>query len=116
MATSSLVSVIIPCYNHGHYLPKAIESVLEQSYTPVEIIVVDDGSTDDTAVIAQSYPQVTYMYQSNSGLSASRNTGIRHSQGDYLVFLDADDWLYPEALAINLQYLKQNEQLAFVSG
>jgi glycosyltransferase involved in cell wall biosynthesis len=97
-------------------LPKAIESVLQQSHPQVEIVVVDDGSNDDTRTIAQGYPQVTYICQSNSGLSASRNTGIRHSTGAYLVFLDADDWLYPKALEINLKYLQQNEKLAFVSG
>jgi glycosyltransferase involved in cell wall biosynthesis len=114
--TPSLVSVVIPCYNHSHYLPTAIESVLQQSHKEVEIVVVDDGSTDQTREVAQRYQQVKYVYQQNSGLSASRNTGIKHSSGQYLVFLDADDWLYPTALETNLRYLQQNPQLAFVSG
>jgi glycosyltransferase involved in cell wall biosynthesis len=113
---SSLISVIIPCYNHSHYLGTAIESVLAQSHGAVEIVVVDDGSQDATRQVAQSYPKVKYVYQQNQGLSAARNTGIRHSTGQYLVFLDADDWLYPNALQINLGYLLQNPQAAFVSG
>jgi glycosyltransferase involved in cell wall biosynthesis len=112
----SLISVIIPCYNHSHYLPTAIESVLQQSYSAVEIIVVDDGSKDDTAKVCQAYTQVNYVFQNNQGLSAARNTGIKHSKGKYLVFLDADDWLYPNALKSNLHYLEQNPQNAFVSG
>src|SRR5688572_25050384 len=99
---SSLVSVIIPCYNHGHYLPVAIESVLQQTHSIVEIIVVDDGSTDNTKQVAQRYAQVKYIWQKNQGLSASRNTGIKNCSGDRIIFLDADDWLYPDAIETNL--------------
>src|SRR5688500_14994406 len=113
---SSLVSVIIPCYNHGHYLQVAIESILQQTYPVFEIIVVDDGSTDNTKIVAQNYPQVKYIWQKNQGLSASRNTGIKNCSGDWVIFLDADDWLYPDAIETNLHYLRQNEQAAFVSG
>jgi glycosyltransferase involved in cell wall biosynthesis len=111
-----LISIIIPCYNHGQYLPEAFASVWEQQYPAVEIIVVDDGSTDSTREIAQRYPSVIYIYQQNQGLSAARNTGIAASTGQYLVFLDADDWLLPGALETNAQYLLQNPTLAFVSG
>lgn len=110
-----LVSVIIPCYNHAHYLPKAVESVVQQRYPKKEIIVVDDGSSDDTASVCQQLP-VTYVYQANAGLSAARNKGIQFSKGELLLFLDADDWLYPEALAINSRILLDNPTLAFVSG
>ena len=113
---NELVSVIIPCYNHAHYLPVAIESVLNQSHSAIEIIVVDDGSTDNTKQVALNYPQVKYIWQQNQGLPASRNTGIRNCTGDYIVFLDADDWLYTDAIKTNLRYLRQNDQLAFVSG
>ena len=116
MNHTPLVSVIIPCYNHGRHLQQAIDSVLQQSYTSTEIIVVDDGSMDNTKEVAQRNPSVRYSYQHNQGLSAARNTGIRHSTGDFLVFLDADDYLYPDALAINLEYLRRQELLAFVSG
>lgn len=112
----ALVSVIIPCYNHGRYLSKAIESILKQTYPNFEIIVVDDGSTDNTKEIAQSYREVKYVFQFNQGLSAARNTGIDQSNGKYLVFLDADDWLLTDALMINLNFLQASPQLAFVSG
>jgi len=113
---SERVSVIIPCYNHAHYLPVAIESVLNQSHSNVEIIVVDDGSTDNTKQVAQSYPEVKYIWQQNHGLPASRNTGIKNCTGAFVVFLDADDWLYTDAIKINLHHLRQNDPLAFVSG
>ncbi|MEX8546204.1 MAG: glycosyltransferase family 2 protein [Mucilaginibacter sp.] len=111
-----LVSVIIPCYNQGIYLEKAIESILSQSYRNFEIIVVDDGSTDQTKEVAQKYPLVKYVYQSNQGVSAARNIGIKNSTGELVVFLDADDWLLPDALFININYLIQNPEAAFVSG
>lgn len=96
-------------------MSQAIESVLSQNMDDVEIIIVDDGSTDNTKAVALQYP-VRYVYQQNQGLSAARNTGINNSSGKYLVFLDADDWLLPDALSINLQYLKENKACAFVSG
>jgi glycosyltransferase involved in cell wall biosynthesis/SAM-dependent methyltransferase len=113
---SPLVSVIITCYNYGHFLAEAIESVRQQTYPAREIVVVDDGSTDNTQAVATAYPEVVYLYQHNQGLSAARNTGIRQSKGQYLVFLDADDWLFPDALALNVSYLQQHPQAAFVSG
>ncbi|MEQ7798367.1 glycosyltransferase [Pedobacter sp. ASV1-7] len=116
LKNEALVSIIIPCYNHGRYLSKAIESVLAQTYPHFEIVVVDDGSKDNTKEIAQSYKDVKYVYQNNQGLSAARNTGINESSGQYLIFLDADDWLLKDALMINLNYIQMNPQLAFVSG
>jgi glycosyltransferase involved in cell wall biosynthesis len=111
-----LISVIIPCYNHGSYLAEALASIEQQKYPTIEVVVVDDGSTDDTLNVAQGHPWVQYIYQTNQGLSAARNTGVAHSTGQYLVFLDADDWLLPEALSTNALYLQQNAALAFVSG
>jgi len=113
---ASLVSVIIPCYNHGGFLPKSLASIQQQAYPAIEIIVVDDGSTDNTREVAQRYPQVRYIYQTNQGLSAARNTGIAHSKGEFLIFLDADDWLFPGAIETNLAYLRRNEKAAYVSG
>ncbi|XWW45785.1 glycosyltransferase [Fibrella sp. USSR17] len=114
--TDPLVSVIIPCYNHGQYLQQAIDSINVQTYQHIELIVVDDGSVDSTKSVAAANQQVRYIFQLNQGLSAARNTGIRHSSGDFLLFLDADDLLYPDAIAINVQLLLQHPDVAFVSG
>src|ERR687890_856397 len=95
---AGLVSVVIPCYNQAHFLGEAIESVLAQSYPRFEIIVVDDGSTDDTSKVAARHPGGRYVYQNNQGVSAARNSGLARSEGEYVVFLDADDRLLPEAL------------------
>jgi glycosyltransferase involved in cell wall biosynthesis len=111
-----LVSVIIPCYNHGRYLTDALKSIWSQDYEAIEIIVVDDGSTDNTQEVTKDIEGVKYIYQKNQGLSAARNTGIKNSRGDFLIFLDADDWLLPGSIAYNLGYLLQNNTLAFVSG
>ena len=111
-----LVSVVIPCYNQAEYLGEAIRSVLSQSYTPVEIIVVNDGSTDDTALVASSFSEVTLINQENRGLSAARNSGIRGSHGSMLVFLDADDRLLPEALSAGVACLAEHPDCAFAYG
>lgn len=97
------VSVVIPCYNHGLYLGEAIESVLKQSRPADEIIVVDDGSTDDSGEVAGKYKAVKYVIQENQGLAAARNAGARASDGDFLVFLDADDHLTQTAIESGLQ-------------
>ena len=77
-----LVSVVIPCYNHAHYLDEAIRSVLAQTHARLEVIVVDDGSNDNTSEVVARYPGVEYVYQENAGLAAARNTGIRRSTGE----------------------------------
>ncbi len=112
------VSAIIPAYNQGHYLGKAIQSVLGQTFTDFEIIVVDDGSTDDTRQVAAGFsdPRVRYVYQQNAGLSAARNTGIRHAEGAFLTFLDSDDLFLPEKLAILLAKFDAEPELGFVAG
>ncbi|MBD3883999.1 glycosyltransferase [Phormidium tenue FACHB-886] len=116
-ATSPVkVSVIIPCYNSDRFLAEAIDSVLRQTYPAAEIIVVDDGSTDQTREIAARYPAVKYLYQHNQGVSAARNVGLNVSQGDYLVFLDHDDRLLPDALAIGVQGLNEHLECGFAVG
>jgi glycosyltransferase involved in cell wall biosynthesis len=114
-ATPPLVSVVIPCYNSKRYLAEAIESALLQSYSRIEIIVVDDGSTDDTARIARSYP-VHYIYQANRGISGARNTGILHCQGEYVLFLDHDDRLLPRAVEIGVRLLEEHPECALAVG
>ena len=93
-------SVIIPAYNAEQYIATAIESCLSQTYSPHEIIVVDDGSTDNTAKIAESFPSPVRVIRQerNMGLPTARNCGVQASTGDWLAFLDADDWFLPEKL------------------
>jgi glycosyltransferase involved in cell wall biosynthesis len=111
-----LVSVIIPCYNQGHFLAKSIQSLKEQTYPNIEIIVINDGSTDNTQEISGSFPGIKYVFQENQGLPNARNRGIMESQGKYLAFVDADDWLYPDAIEKNVTILEANPETAFVSG
>jgi cellulose synthase/poly-beta-1,6-N-acetylglucosamine synthase-like glycosyltransferase len=112
----NLVSVIIPCYNHAHFLEQAIESVRAQSYSDFEIIVVDDGSTDNTTEVVRRHSRVRYVYQENAGLSSARNTGLWHSHGEFLVFLDADDRLLRNALETGVSCMRKHPECAFVSG
>lgn len=116
MSKLPLISVVIPCYNHARYLPEAVASVKIQSYQNFEIIIVDDGSTDDTKAVCETLAGTKYIFQRNQGLSAARNTGIDNAQGDYFVFLDADDYLFPDALRLNVHFLQGDPRLAFVSG
>ena len=105
-----LVSVIVPCYNYGHYLPDALNSVLAQTYPDWECIVVDDGSKDNTAGVAGRYVDADgrfrYVYQENKGLSAARNAGIAGSRGEFLQFLDADDLIQRRKLEGQARYLQ----------
>jgi len=93
MKESPLISVIIPVYNYDRYLAEAIESVLSQTYHHLEAIVVDDGSTDQSAEIARSFAArgIRYCYQVHAGIGPARNKGVELAQGDFLAFLDADD-------------------------
>lgn len=106
----SLVSVIIPTYNRGYSIVRCVESVLQQTHQPVEVLIVDDGSKDDTSeVIATRYKgdtRVRYIRQENQGVSAARNTGLRNAQGDFIAFLDSDDSWKPWKLEIQLACLQ----------
>lgn len=99
-------SIIIPNYNQGQFLPEAIESALNQTYDDFEVIVVNDGSTDNSLEIARKYP-VKIIDQTNKGLASARNTGIMNSKGDYLLFLDADDILLENCLEVIARTIKE---------
>jgi hypothetical protein len=113
---STLVSVVIPCYNQAHYLPEAIESALAQTHRQIEVVVIDDGSADNTSRVAGRYPAVRCISQSNAGLAAARNEGIRQSMGDFIVFLDSDDRLLPDAVEVALSEFRARPDAAFVFG
>lgn len=109
------VSVIIPTYNSVHYLPKAIDSVLNQSFRDFELIVVDDGSTDITREIVKKYEGIArYFYQENQGVSVARNNGIEKSLGRYIAFLDDDDYWHKDKLIKQVNFLKKNSDIAMV--
>lgn len=111
-----LVSVVIPSYNYARFVGEAIESVLDQAYRHFEVIVIDDGSTDNTGEVVARYPRVRYLRQKNQGRSVARNNGLRASRGPYVVFLDADDRLLRTALEIGVRNLEARPECAFVSG
>ena len=112
------VSVIIPCYNYGDYVHDAINSILAQNYDNWELIVVNDGSTDNTEEVAMQYVQadsrIRYHYQPNKGLSAARNTGLALTKGEYIQLLDADDCLAPEKLRLQVELLDKNPDIDLV--
>jgi glycosyltransferase involved in cell wall biosynthesis len=112
----TLVSVVIPCYNHAHYLEAAIATVQNQTYKKIEIVVVDDGSTDGTELACLKYKELRYVRVERVGPSAARNIGVQCSKGDFIVFLDADDLLYPNAIELNLFYFSLYKKAAFISG
>jgi glycosyltransferase involved in cell wall biosynthesis len=107
--TPLLISCIIPVFNGERYLREAIDSVLAQTYRTLDVIVVDDGSTDGSAQIAESFgASVRVIAQSNQGHAAARNTGVQHARGQLLAFLDADDLWHPEKLERQMRLLEQH--------
>jgi glycosyltransferase involved in cell wall biosynthesis len=114
----SLISIIIPCYNYGKFLPDTLDSVLRQTYVQWECIIVNDGSSDNTEAVAREYQnrdkRIKYIYQHNKGLSAARNTGIKESNGSYLQFLDADDLIEAGKLKAQLQAFAENPEYDIV--
>jgi len=105
---SPLISVVIANYNYGRYLAETIESVLAQTYPHVEVIFIDDGSTDDSLEIAQRYP-ITVLAQQNQGVSTARNNAAQYARGEYILFLDSDDLLYPDSLEVLQTRLEAEE-------
>jgi len=108
-----LISVIIPTYNHGQFVTQAVDSVLQQTLHPLEVIVVDDGSTDETREKLRCYGErIRYIYQTNQHLSAARNTGIKLARGEWVAFLDSDDMWHPQKLERQLLAIRKLPQPA----
>lgn len=112
------IAVIIPAYNQSRYLGYAIQSVLEQTFSDWEAVIVDDGSSDETRSVALSFhdPRLRYIYQENRGLSAARNAGIHNTTAPYLCFLDSDDMFLPGKLASQLAVLESSPEVGLVAG
>jgi glycosyltransferase involved in cell wall biosynthesis len=108
-----LVSVIIPVYNGARYLRAALESVFAQTYRSFEVIVVDDGSLDDSGTIAQSFPDVRYIHQANQGVAAARNHGIEVARGEFFAFLDQDDLWTPEKFKLQMDHLLSHPEVGY---
>ena len=109
------ISVIIPTYNRAHYINEAIDSALAQTYQNVEIVVVDDGSTDETRAVLKGYEdKIRYFYQGHQGVAAARNFGIEKSSGQYLAFLDDDDIWFQEMLEVQVAYLEAHPEVGMV--
>lgn len=107
------VSVVMPSYNAARFVTAAVDSVLAQTFQDFEILVVDDGSTDNTREVLEKYssPKVRYLYKKNGGVSSARNFGIENARGKYIAFLDADDLWLPEKLEKQVDLLEENEDI-----
>lgn len=114
------VSVIIPCFNYGHFVGETLDCVRAQTLTNWECLVVDDGSTDGTRHVAEQYAaedsRIRYIFQPNAGHSAARNTGLRRAQGHYIQFLDADDAIQSRKLEMQAAYLETHAEIEIVYG
>ena len=106
-----LITVVVPVYNGECYLEFALKSILEQDYRPLEIIVVDDGSVDGSANIAKSFPEILYIHQCNQGVAVARNIGLDAARGQFIAFLDQDDFWTPNKLSRQIDYLIKYPQV-----
>lgn len=114
MTNNPLISVMMPTYNNGKYIKQAIESIYAQNYNNIEIIVIDDGSTDNTKEILKQYKDIKYFYIEHKGISFARNLALENSKGEYIAFLDSDDYWLPDKLNIQMQYLKNHPDCKIV--
>lgn len=113
--TPGMVSVVVPTYNRANVVRGSIESVLRQTYSNVEVVVVDDGSRDDTRRVVEGYgPPVRYLYQTNSGVSAARNLGFANARGEFVALLDSDDQFLPWKLEAQVQLLRAHPEVGMV--
>lgn len=111
-----LISVIIPVWNGEKYLPEALRSIYAQQYPSLEIIVIDDGSIDNTATIAQANKNIMYLYQDHQGPSAAKNLGLRNANGNFIAFLDCDDLWIQNSLSQHLNYLIENPSVNIIQS
>jgi glycosyltransferase involved in cell wall biosynthesis len=112
--TRPLVSAIIPVFNGERHVADALRSVFAQDYRPIEVIVVDDGSTDDSAALLQTFPDIHYIHQPNAGVAAARNTALQRARGEFIAFLDQDDQWTPNKLTRQVSWLMDHPELGFV--
>jgi len=113
------VSVAIPVYNRENYIAQAIDSILAQTFTNFELLVIDDGSADNSVAIVRSYsdPRIRLVcHEANGGVAVARNSAIVHARGEYLAFLDSDDWAYPQRLAKQVAFLDSHPDYAAVGA
>jgi glycosyltransferase involved in cell wall biosynthesis len=114
--SESLVSVIIPTFNSGQYIKAALESVFNQTYKNIEVIVVDDGSTDNTRVVLEAFmKQIKYIYKENGGPASARNRGVKEAKGEFIAFLDADDMWLPEKIELQFGVFVKDQRIGLVS-
>src|SRR4030088_81439 len=114
--SAPLVSVVMPAYNVAWCIGRAVDSVLAQDFRPCELIVVNDGSTDGTGALLESYgAAITVINQENRGMSAARNAGIRRARGTYVAFLDADDWWLAGKLSRQVELMRGRPEIGFSS-
>ncbi len=116
----NLVSVVIPCYNQAEYIEETVDSVLKQSYVPIEIIIVNDGSTDNSGNVIEEiiskYPTIKSIVIKNSGVSRARNIGIENAEGKYILPLDADDLIEPDYIKLAVEEFQKNPDLLVVTA
>lgn len=110
-----MISVIVPVYNVEEYLPTCIESILNQTYKDLEILLIDDGSTDNSGKICDKYAKedgrCIVVHQPNKGVSEARNTGLKHATGEYISFIDGDDYIHPQMLEILYNEIKKTSSI-----
>ena len=109
MSVEPLISVVVPVHNGAAYLSDALGSIAAQGHRRLDIVVVDDGSTDESASIARSFEKVIYLHQPNRGVATARNTGIEHASGEFIAFLDADDLWLPNYLEAQIEFVREHD-------
>ena len=118
--SSPLISVILTCYNQGRFLEQSVQSLLDQDYQVWECFLINDGSTDESDKIARQLcdldDRLTYLFQENKGVSASRNKGLDLANGDFIQFLDADDFIHPKKFSTQIEFIKTQSPQAIVFG